>query len=50
VALHIIVGLGEGLTAEQIRAKTGIGKTEYDSARRRMRRTLLKEGLTCGIK
>jgi RNA polymerase sigma-70 factor (ECF subfamily) len=50
VALQIMVGLGEGLTAEQIRSMTGIGKTEYDSARRRMRRTLLKEGLTCGIK
>jgi DNA-directed RNA polymerase specialized sigma24 family protein len=45
-ALKIIAGLGEGLSAEQIRAATGISNTEYDSARRRMRRTLLREGLT----
>jgi DNA-directed RNA polymerase specialized sigma24 family protein len=50
VALRIIAGLGEGLSAEQIRVATGISKTDYDSARRRMRRTLLREGLTCGQK
>jgi DNA-directed RNA polymerase specialized sigma24 family protein len=47
VALEIIAGLGQGLSAEQIRAATGVSKTDYDSARRRMRRTLLREGLTC---
>lgn len=47
LALRIIAGLGEGLTAEQIRAAYGIAKTEYDSARKRMRRILLREGLTC---
>ena len=47
MALQIIAGLGEGLTAEQIRAAHGISKTDYDSARKRMRRTLLREGLTC---
>jgi DNA-directed RNA polymerase specialized sigma24 family protein len=47
VALKIIAGLSEGLAAEQIRVATGISKTDYDSARRRMRRTLLREGLTC---
>jgi DNA-directed RNA polymerase specialized sigma24 family protein len=49
VVLQIINGLTEGLTAEQIRAAMGISKTEYDSARKRMRRTLLREGLTCRL-
>ena len=47
MALKIIAGLGQGLSAEQIRVATGISRTDYDSARRRMRRTLLREGLTC---
>jgi RNA polymerase sigma-70 factor (ECF subfamily) len=47
VALLIIEGLGEGLSADQIRAGAGLSKTEYDSARRRIRRILLREGLTC---
>jgi DNA-directed RNA polymerase specialized sigma24 family protein len=47
VALRIIAGLGEGLTAEQIRVAAGLSKTDYESARRRMRRVLLREGLTC---
>ena len=47
VALKIIDGLGEGLSADQIRRSTGLAKTDYDSARRRMRRILLREGLTC---
>ena len=46
-ALQIIDGLGQGLSAEQIRRSTGLSKTDYDSARKRMRRTLLREGLTC---
>jgi DNA-directed RNA polymerase specialized sigma24 family protein len=46
-ALTIIDGLGDGLTAEQIRVSTGLSKTAYDSARRRMRRRVLREGLTC---
>ena len=46
-ALKIIDGLGAGLSADQIRHATGLSKTDYDSARRRMRRTLLREGLTC---
>jgi RNA polymerase sigma-70 factor (ECF subfamily) len=50
VALLIIDGLAEGLAAEQIRARHGISRTDYDSARKRMRRCLLREGLTCGIK
>jgi DNA-directed RNA polymerase specialized sigma24 family protein len=47
LALQIIAGLGEGLSADQIRVARGISKTDYDSARRRMRRALLREGLTC---
>jgi DNA-directed RNA polymerase specialized sigma24 family protein len=50
LALAIIKGLGDGLTAEQIRAAGAISKVDYDSARKRMRRCLLREGLTCGIK
>ena len=46
-ALQIINGLGAGLTGEQIRAATGLSKTDYDSTRKRMRRCLLREGLTC---
>lgn len=47
LVLLIINGLGDGLSAEQIRMATGISKTDYDSARKRLRRTLLREGLTC---
>lgn len=50
VALKIIDALGEGLSAEQIRSALGLSKTDYDSARKRMRRCLLREGLTCGPK
>jgi DNA-directed RNA polymerase specialized sigma24 family protein len=46
-ALQIIEGLGQGLCAEQIRLATRLSKTDYDSARKRMRRALLREGLTC---
>jgi RNA polymerase sigma-70 factor (ECF subfamily) len=48
LALQIIDGLAEGLTAEQIRARHSISRTDYDSARKRMRRCLIREGLTCG--
>ncbi len=47
VAMRIIAGLMEGLSAQRIRSRAGLSKTEYDSARRRIRRTLLREGLTC---
>jgi len=47
VALRIIDALGEGLAPEQIRATLSLTKTEYDSARKRIRRCLLREGLTC---
>lgn len=49
LVLLIINGLGDGLSAEQIRAAMNISKTDYDSARKRMRRTLLQEGLTCRL-
>ena len=47
VALGIIDALGEGLAPEQIRESLSLTKTEYDSARKRMGRCLLREGLTC---
>jgi DNA-directed RNA polymerase specialized sigma24 family protein len=47
VVMGIIAGLAEGRSAAQIRAATGISKTDYDSGRKRLRRTLLREGLTC---
>jgi DNA-directed RNA polymerase specialized sigma24 family protein len=47
LARQIIDGLAEGLDAEQIRLRFDISRKDYDSARRRMRRCLLREGLTC---
>jgi DNA-directed RNA polymerase specialized sigma24 family protein len=47
-ALQIIDGLAEGLSAEQIRTRHTISRTDYDSARKRMRRCLIREGLACG--
>jgi RNA polymerase sigma-70 factor (ECF subfamily) len=47
-ALRIIEGLSEGSSAEQIRARYDMSKTEYDSTRKRMRRALLREGLRWG--
>jgi RNA polymerase sigma-70 factor (ECF subfamily) len=45
VVLGIIDGLAAGLDAEQIRNQLGLTTTAYDTARRRMRRALLREGL-----
>ena len=45
--LKILVGLAEGLSPEQIRLSAGLTKIDYHSARRRMRRAVLREGLTC---
>lgn len=45
--MGMLQGLAEGLSPAQIRASLKISKTDYDSARKRLRRTLLKEGLTC---
>ena len=46
VALRIIAGLAEGLSPEEIRAMHDFSPVEYDSARRRMRRALLRAGLS----
>jgi RNA polymerase sigma-70 factor (ECF subfamily) len=46
IALQIIAGIGKGFSAEQIRSATRLSKRDYDSARKRIRRTLLREGLT----
>ena len=42
VALRIVAGLAEGLEAAEIRRRYGLDATTYDSARRRMRRALLR--------
>jgi DNA-directed RNA polymerase specialized sigma24 family protein len=47
--LTIIAGLAQDKSSEQIRGAAGMTKTEYDSARKRMRRTLFREGLTWRI-
>ena len=46
IALRIIAGLENGQSAEEIRAMHDLSPVEYDSARRRMRRTLLRSGLS----
>lgn len=50
VATHIIMGLEDGLSAEEIRTKYGLTNTEYDSARKRMRRALLRDGIRSKFK
>jgi hypothetical protein len=45
VILGILDCLAEGLVPEQIRQQLGLTSTAYDTARRRMRRALLREGL-----
>lgn len=42
-ALQIVAGLAEGLDAAEIRRRYGLDATTYDSARRRMRRALLRQ-------
>lgn len=49
-ALGILEGLARGLTAEEIRHTLGLSDTDYASVRKRMRRALLREGLTCAPK
>jgi RNA polymerase sigma-70 factor (ECF subfamily) len=46
VALRIIAGLAEGLTAREICRVYGLAERDYDSARKRMRRALLRCGLS----
>jgi RNA polymerase sigma-70 factor (ECF subfamily) len=43
--LQIIAALADGLSAEEICTSLGLTRTEYDSARKRMRRALLRDGL-----
>ena len=44
-ALQVIEGLGQGLSAEEIRKTYAMSETDYDSTRKRMRRALLRDGL-----
>ncbi|HJQ60683.1 MAG TPA: sigma-70 family RNA polymerase sigma factor [Vineibacter sp.] len=46
VVLTIIAGLAEGLAASDIRRRYGLSALDYDTARKRMRRALLRCGLT----
>ena len=46
VALRIVMGLASGLSAEDIRTMHNLSSLEYDTARRRMRRALLRAGLS----
>ncbi|MGA7868531.1 MAG: hypothetical protein WCA23_31940 [Stellaceae bacterium] len=45
-ATRVITGLLDGMTADEIRRHYGLSAVEYDTARRRIRRTLLRHGLT----
>jgi DNA-directed RNA polymerase specialized sigma24 family protein len=47
VVLGIVEGLAKGHSPARIRDLLSISKTAYDSARKRLRRATLKEGLTC---
>ena len=48
VALNVIAGLADGRTAQEIRAIHGLSEAEYDTVRKRIRRTLLRQGLVGG--
>ena len=50
IVTHIMTGLGDGLSAEEIRAKYGLSNTEYDSGRKRMRRAVLRVGVGSNFK
>jgi RNA polymerase sigma-70 factor (ECF subfamily) len=45
-ALKVITGLISGMAAEDIRRHYGLTVVEYNTTRRRIRRTLLRHGLT----
>ncbi|HKU97514.1 MAG TPA: sigma-70 family RNA polymerase sigma factor [Vineibacter sp.] len=49
VALKIIAGLAEGMTASEICHAYGLSERAYDSARKRMRRALLRAGLSWSV-
>lgn len=44
-AMKVITGLINGMTAEAIRRHYGLSAVQYDTARRRMRRAMLRHGL-----
>jgi DNA-directed RNA polymerase specialized sigma24 family protein len=44
-ALKVITGLISGMTANEIRHQYGLTEVEYDTTRRRIRRTMLRNGL-----
>ena len=44
-ALKVVTGLISGMAAEDIRRHYGLTAVEYDTTRRRIRRTLLRHGL-----
>ena len=50
VALRVLAGLADDLSAAEIRLHYGLSEVEYDTARRRIRRSLLRHGLawSCG--
>ncbi len=43
--LKIMAGLAEGLSAREIRRRHDLTQTEYDTARKRLRRAVLRDGL-----
>jgi len=45
-ALKVITALTSGMAAEDIRRQCGLTEVEYDTTRRRIRRTMLRHGLT----
>jgi RNA polymerase sigma-70 factor (ECF subfamily) len=47
-ALKIIAGIGEGLSAREICQLYGMSERDYNTARKRMRRALLRRGLVGG--
>jgi RNA polymerase sigma-70 factor (ECF subfamily) len=44
----VITALAEGRTAQEIRDIHGLSETEYDTIRKRIRRTLLRQSLVWG--
>jgi len=48
--LTVIAGLSEGLTAGEICHHYGMAERDYDTARKRMRRALLRRGLTWDVR
>jgi DNA-directed RNA polymerase specialized sigma24 family protein len=47
-AFKVIAGLADGRTAQEIRDIHDISEAEYDTVRKRIRRTLLRQGLVGG--